>query len=228
MNVRLASSLLIGVLCACSTLWTQPKLQVEGGRAFSFGDVYTPSVSKTLTIRNTGSDTLVIYNVGTSCGCTAALASQDHIAPGDSGTISVTFDAKRFDGKVEKMISLTTNDTTQKYVPINFSANVIKTLVFEPEYFYVSTIPDSITVKEITVTNASSQSIRILSTKVSSTLITVSWDKDRLKPGEDATLKAIIKLPRRGTYRGNIQITTDHPHFSTHTVTYFVLGKEKK
>jgi hypothetical protein len=227
-NVRAVFSVWIAVVCAVGVISGQPKLHVVEGSAFDFGDIYTPSASKILTIKNLGEDTLVILNVGTSCGCTAALASADHLPPGDSGTVSITFDAKRFSGKVEKLVSLTTNDTTQRYFTIHFTANVIKTLEFDPEYLFVTAAPDSITTKELTVTNASSLPIHILSTTTSSGIITVTWDKDKLDPGEDAMLKAVVKLPRRGTYRGNIRITTDHPHHPVLTITYFAQGKEKK
>ena len=109
-------------LCFVGITYGQPKLHVVGGTSFDFGDVYSTSASKVLTIQNLGRDTLIIFNVGTSCGCTAALASEDHIPPGDSGTVSITFDAKRFSGKVEKLVSLTTNDTSQRYIAINFTA----------------------------------------------------------------------------------------------------------
>lgn len=218
----------IMTLCCIGITYGQPKLHVVGGVSFDFGNVYSPSVSKILTIQNLGRDTLTILNVGTSCGCTAALASEDHIPPGDSGTVSITFDAKRFSGKVEKLVSLTTNDTSQRYVAINFTANVIKTLEFDPEYFFFSVPMDSVTTKELTVTNGSSQPIRILSTKTSSDIITITWDKDKIESGEDAILKATVTLPRRGTYRGSIRITTDHPIHPVFMLTYFALGKDKK
>ncbi|MBQ2857104.1 MAG: DUF1573 domain-containing protein [Bacteroidaceae bacterium] len=48
----------------------------------------------TFTIKNDGDKPLVISNVTTSCGCTVADWTKTPIAPGATGTVSSTFDAK--------------------------------------------------------------------------------------------------------------------------------------
>ena len=48
----------------------------------------------TFTIKNDGNKPLVISNVTTSCGCTVADWTKEPIAPGATGVVSSTFDAK--------------------------------------------------------------------------------------------------------------------------------------
>src|ERR1043166_8182345 len=139
-------ALACNMLCApFSYLFGQSKLVIVGRNVLEFGVVYTPSIERFITLKNTGTDTLSISNVSTTCGCTAALLSNAHLAPGDTGTLSIKFDAKRYSGKVQKTVSMNTNDPTQKHININFTADVVKSLDFDPEYMFFSTTVDSTT-----------------------------------------------------------------------------------
>jgi hypothetical protein len=52
---------------------------------------------------NEGDAPLVIERVSTSCGCTAALASEDRIAPGKEGRVKASFDTRGFAGSVAEI-----------------------------------------------------------------------------------------------------------------------------
>ena len=224
---RLASlCLLSGILTALA--FSQPKIEVVGGTSFDFGDIWTNSAKRLLTIRNIGKSKLVISNVSASCGCTGTLLSNSEILPGKSGTLQISFDASRFSGKVQKDVSFQTNDTTQKRVGIKFSATVNKTLEFDPGYFYFSTYPDSFASKDITVKNSSSTPIHILSITPSSKAVSVTSSLMEIPPGEDAELTAALKVKSAGTTSGDIVITTDHPKVPKYTLRFFALVKEKK
>ena len=218
-------------LMLCAPLYflsAQPRLFIVGGMTADFGDVYTPSTERFLTLKNIGTDTLTISDVSTSCGCTAALISHDHIAPNDSGILSVTFDAKRYGGRIEKMISMNTNDTAQKHVNIKFGVNVIKSLDVDPEYMYFYTTVDSTTENTLTIKNSSSQTIRIKSVKPSSDFITVKLSEDKLSPGEEAALTGTIQPKQSGTVRGDIEITTDFTKYPKFAIAFFAYAKAKK
>ena len=83
-------------------LWTvgclvglaQPKATFDK-KVHEFGVVlWKHSATATFTIKNDGDKPLVISNVTTSCGCTVADWTKTPIAPGATGTVSSTFDAK--------------------------------------------------------------------------------------------------------------------------------------
>ena len=59
----------------------------------NFGDILLGSgpVSCTFTLKNTGSQPVVIYNAVTTCGCTKATWTKEPIMPGKTGTISATY-----------------------------------------------------------------------------------------------------------------------------------------
>jgi hypothetical protein len=217
------------MLCAPFCFLTaQPKLMIVGGTTPDFGSVFTPSMERFITLKNVGTDTLTIANVSTSCGCTAALISNAHIAAGDSGILSIKFDAKRYAGPVQKTISMYTNDSTQKHIGIVFAVNVIKSLEVDPEYMFFYTTIDSTAESILSIKNSSTQTIRIRSVKPSSDFVSVKISNDKLDPGEEASLTGTIHPTETGTVRGNIEITTDFPIYPKLTVGYFAYTKRKK
>jgi len=83
-------------------LWTagclvglaQPKATFDK-KIHEFGVVlWKHPATATFTIKNDGNKPLVISNVTTSCGCTVADWTKEPIAPGATGVVTSTFDAK--------------------------------------------------------------------------------------------------------------------------------------
>jgi uncharacterized cupredoxin-like copper-binding protein len=81
-------------------------------------------VEHTFTITNKGNAPLVIKDVRTSCGCTAALLSSKNIEPGKNGTIKVELDTKNRLGKQNRTITLVTNDVNEPNKVLTIQANV--------------------------------------------------------------------------------------------------------
>ena len=63
-------------------------------------------VNYTFNFANKGSSVLTIKDIKTSCGCTAALISQDSLAPGKDGTIKVELDTKNRSGKMSGTVTV--------------------------------------------------------------------------------------------------------------------------
>jgi hypothetical protein len=175
-----------------STGISQPKLLVVGGTAPDWGNVPNFTASKfRIVLKNIGTDTLILSEIGTSCGCTATLLSNDHIAPKDSANLDVTFDATRFAGQhVTKRISMVTNDATQSAVAINFKVNVLNILELSPTYFYIR--------------------IQILSIHSNQEIFAPSISTQSLSPGDSAKLSVTVTPRSTGTFNGNIELTIDH------------------
>lgn len=73
---------------------------------------------------NEGDTTLIIKKVTTSCGCTAALVSEDKLAPGKQGQIEVKFDTRGYGGRVSKYIFVDSNDPAQPRVQLEVTADI--------------------------------------------------------------------------------------------------------
>jgi hypothetical protein len=82
--------------------------------------------------RNAGGDTLIIENVRTSCGCTAALVSEKRLAPGEKGDIRVTFNSSGFRGKPHKTVTVWSNDPDTPKVTLSFSGIVWSEVTVTP------------------------------------------------------------------------------------------------
>ena len=79
---------------ACLVGYAQPKATFDK-MTHEFGVVlWKHPATATFQIKNDGDKPLVISNVTTSCGCTVADWTKDPIAPGATGVVTSTFDAK--------------------------------------------------------------------------------------------------------------------------------------
>uniref|UniRef100_UPI00404ABB5C DUF1573 domain-containing protein n=1 Tax=Fulvivirga sp. TaxID=1931237 RepID=UPI00404ABB5C len=77
---------------------------------FEFGDIYQgDKVEHVFKFENVGTETLVITNVQTTCGCTVPAWPRDPIAPGQESEIKVVFNSTGKIGRVTKVITIVSN-----------------------------------------------------------------------------------------------------------------------
>lgn len=92
----------------CLTGMAQAKATFDK-KTHEFGVVlWKHPATATFTIKNDGNKPLVISNVTTSCGCTVADWTKTPIAPGATGTVTSTFDAKAL-GRFHKSVGVYCN-----------------------------------------------------------------------------------------------------------------------
>lgn len=109
-----------------------------GGRAqiavaennLELGDVVNGEVvTREVLVLNNGQADLVIEGVTTSCGCTQAAVEPMTIRPGDSGTLSITFDSgahgPELTGQLVRQVFITSNDPQQPEIVIELAANIL-------------------------------------------------------------------------------------------------------
>ncbi|HEY6417437.1 MAG TPA: DUF1573 domain-containing protein [Candidatus Binataceae bacterium] len=88
----------------------QPKFIIENP-LYDFGSTLEGQlVSHTFKIKNTGSGSLEIRGVKTSCGCTAASPTKNRLGPGEESEITVDFDTHFQKGHQVRTITAMTND----------------------------------------------------------------------------------------------------------------------
>ena len=101
----LAISLWMGF---CLTGMAQAKITFDK-QMHEFGVVlWKHPATATFTVKNEGDKPLVISNVTTSCGCTVVNWTKTPIAPGATGMVSSTFDAKTL-GRFQKSVGVYCN-----------------------------------------------------------------------------------------------------------------------
>jgi len=74
--------------------------------------------------KNEGNATLVIDRVDTTCGCTAALVSDQKVPPGKEGKIKTTFDTRGYAGRMTRYVYLVSNDAAGERTELSLSADI--------------------------------------------------------------------------------------------------------
>jgi hypothetical protein len=101
-----------------------PRIRVEP-EAFDFGKALPDkTLRKEFTLSNFGDAALVIENVSTTCGCTAALASDTKLAPGASTVLRVSLETRSYSGKLERQVLVRSNDPKTPLLTVKVSATV--------------------------------------------------------------------------------------------------------
>lgn len=85
---------------------------VAAPEEFDFGEINEGDKPKAVfTLKNTGTEKLVIYDAKPSCGCTLANLSSKEIAPGGTATLEAVFNSQNaHGGPVAKTVTVKTND----------------------------------------------------------------------------------------------------------------------
>lgn len=83
-------------------------------------------VDYTFRFANKGESQLTIKDIKTSCGCTAALLSQDNLAPGQEGTLKVELNTKNRSGKMSRTITIQSNDPKDPAKILTIYADVVR------------------------------------------------------------------------------------------------------
>ncbi|MBA3648212.1 MAG: DUF1573 domain-containing protein [Chitinophagales bacterium] len=122
---------LLPALAFAQTQTAEPAKQADANapvfkfneETFDFGSLPqgTP-VTHIFTYTNTGKSPLILSQATASCGCTTPSWTKEPVAPGKTGTVSVTFNAAK-DGTFMKTVTLLSNTGNAKYIYIK--GNVI-------------------------------------------------------------------------------------------------------
>ena len=83
-------------------------------------------VDYTFKFMNSGSSNLTIKDVKTSCGCTAALLSEDNLNPGQEGTIRVELNTANRSGKMSRTVTIQSNDPKEPAKVLTIYADIVK------------------------------------------------------------------------------------------------------
>lgn len=110
----LALSLVSAIRLTCAqTAFDQanpPRIEIANP-VFNFGTALEGQhVTHDFVIKNAGKTELIITNVHTSCGCTVATPAKQHLAPGESVELPVTFDTSFQKGAKVREITVFSND----------------------------------------------------------------------------------------------------------------------
>ena len=88
-----------------------PRLEIEPGE-WDFGRAAPGEVLvREFALQNTGSRDLEIGRIASACACAAAVTDRTVIPPGESGTLRVTLETRRYRGVLERWLTIRSNDS---------------------------------------------------------------------------------------------------------------------
>ena len=108
-----------------------PQLTFESTR-HDFGKVERQVLKYSFKFKNTGNQTLEIKDVRAGCGCTVIQGYEKKIEPGKESTISAELNAATMKGRIEKPITVTSNDPKKPTQQLSLAAEVQVELMVLP------------------------------------------------------------------------------------------------
>ncbi|HRS01514.1 MAG TPA: DUF1573 domain-containing protein [Bacteroidota bacterium] len=175
-------------------LQAQPKIEISNNATYDWGRVKSSEqvLHTTMILKNIGNEPLKIYSVSPSCGCTTSPLTKTEIAPGDTAQLPITFNISSYTGKVNKTISVHSNDPLNRNIDISLNAFVVRPLTLFPNFLnFANLIVGEQSIAKMVLNNTSDQSIKIKSVEVTPKDLKVNIKAgDEIKPGENFALEA--------------------------------------
>ena len=171
---------------------------------------------------NTGDDLLKITEVSKTCGCTPYTLDKKEYAPGESGTLKVTYNVGRHPGSTEKHIYVSSNDNANPKIQLTVKANASLKVDYEPRTLNLSLKNENAACPQITIKNLDNQPFALKSFKSTNDTITADYNESEkktifvLQPKVD-----MAKLHK--TTSGRIDIALTHPTVDKITIPFTVL-----
>jgi len=199
-----------------------PRIKVESP-VHDFGKVGPgKQYSCEFKFKNIGNDTLKIKRIQSTCGCTVPQLKKKTYAPGESGTVNVTFRTPTREGKTSKRLYILSNDKKKAKFGLTVKATVELKIDFKPKSLNLSLKAENADIKPITIKSKDGQAFAIKGFASSRNVITADFD-----PKVEATefvLEPKIDIEKlKKNLKGNIRIDVTHPQSSQINIPFSTL-----
>lgn len=211
---------------AGATAFAQPKMDIIGGDTHDWGTVAPGKLTTVVELKNVGNSELKIADVRPGCGCTAAPIDKNLLAPGEVGKISITLDVSQRSGPVDKIVTITSNDSTAPSRVLHLKADVRRAITCTPmQYMLVTNATKGVETASspMTIKNTSDAPITFeVPTLADGGNISVRFDMTApktLKPGEEFPLVAHVTPKEATSLYGVIKVKTSNTEMPTFDVS---------
>jgi hypothetical protein len=206
------------ILFFFSSTSAQPKLSLEKPE-IDLGTIYS-GVRKhgQIVMRNIGTDTLYIFGVQPTCGCTTVKQPKRYLIPGESDISEIEFNSSGLHGKVERTIYITTNDPTSQNVSVKLAADVreeLESVNYSSPILLGNVGIGKTAAKAMFLKNVSNHSIAIKNFIVSSPSMTIEMDKKILNPNDTLNIQATVRSEKIGWVYEHFTIETNSKYQSS-------------
>jgi hypothetical protein len=197
------TTLLIAMLATAAAIAGGAEITFEKS-LFDFGEIEKgQKVEHTFVFQNTGDEDLEIQEVRPSCGCTTAEPDKTVYKPNEKGEIPVTFDSSRFEGPINKTVTVVSNAKENPRMQLKIKGNITQEINVNPNYLTLVNIKRSQEVeRDIQVTTERLEKLEISD-------VTSNLDFLKLSVEEKGAKEVVVKVRFSGK-----DVPTDRPTHS--------------
>jgi len=167
---------------------------------------------------NTGDGLLKITKVPYCCGVITKLSKKKY-APGESGTVIVTFSASGFRGRLTRYMYVNSNDKVRPSVRLTVKARIVPKVSYQPARLNLLLKDANAGCPKITLTSRDNQPFAITQFKSTANSITVDFDASVKKTKFVLEAKVDMEKLRR-SLNGSISISLTHPECRMVTIPF--------
>jgi hypothetical protein len=176
--------------------------------------------------KNTGKSNLHIDRVTKTCGCTPFSLEKKDYAPGESGTLKISYHASKRPGSTSKRLTIYTNDPKNPKTTLTIKAKIVEKVSYQPERMTLSLKENNADCPEITLKSLDGEPFAIKSFKATGNTITAEFDSNQKKDQFVLTPRVDIEKLKKVS-SGRIQIEITHPELDEVTIFFDTIKQFK-
>ena len=160
---------------------------------------------------NTGDKPLKVNKkIQTTCGCTVPRLSKELYAPGETGTVKITYSASRATGRKSRSVYVLSNDKKSPKVKLSVSANIVKKADFEPKRLNLLLDKENANCPPITIRSLDGKAFSIEKFKSTGNAITADVNSS-IKAAKIVLQPKVDIQKLRKNLKGSVDINLTHP-----------------
>ena len=187
-----------------------PRLELSS-QEWNFGSAWQGQMLKgDIKLTNVGQAPLEITDVRPSCGCTVATKPKSPLAPGESDTMTLSYDGAHRLGSAHQTVTLITNDPTQPSVAIRLVGEVKPLFDIEPKdgLVFAKLLRSSLETRTVEITNKYKDKM-FLKLKEGQDFGPFQIELREIEPGMRYSVTATTKPPLKvDRYQPNVELLT--------------------
>jgi hypothetical protein len=175
---------------------------------------------------NTGDSVLKIKKISKTCGCTAHKLKKKEYAPGESGTLEITYHASSKPSKINKKIYVNSNDKSHPKVTLNVKGKVVLKIDYEPKNLRLTAHKENAACPAITLKSKDKKPFSIKRFQATGQSISAKFDASVKK--EEYVIQPEVKAEKMGKLKnGHITISVDHPECKLISIPFKIIPEFK-
>jgi hypothetical protein len=179
--------------------------------------------SEQLKFTNTGEGVLKISKVSNCCGVVTSL-EKDEYAPGESGTLRVTYNSSAQTGKFLRYIVVHSNDVINPAVRLTIKAEIVPKIACMPDRLNLLLDEENAGCDKLTIKSLDDQPFSIIGVKSTADCITADYDP-AVKATEFVLDLKVHMEKLQNNQKGTIKINLTHPEGNMAYISFNVVPK---